>query len=66
MATTKPTNRRHDATQLRWIIRKYRAVITAGVEGVALVLRLPLLVHVVVTVVTELAISQFIGRGRPR
>lgn len=64
MATTNPTNPRQIGARLRCLVRRYRAVIAAGVEGIALLLRLPLLAHVVLTMTTELVIALVTGRRR--
>lgn len=63
MAATNPTTRR-DGARLRRLVRRYHAVISTAVEGAALLLRLPLLVHVLVSVTTEGLIALVTGRGR--
>lgn len=64
MATTNPTNRRQAGVRLRCLVRRYRAVIAAAVEGIALLLRLPLVAHVLLAMATELAIAMVTGRRR--
>lgn len=64
MATTNPTSRLKAGARLRCFVRRYRSVIAAGVESIALLLRLPLGVHVLLTVTTELAITLVTGRRR--
>jgi len=65
MATPNPTNRRPTSGRLRCSVRQYRLVIAAGAEGIALLFRLPLVVHVLLPVTTELAITLMTGRRRP-
>ncbi len=64
MASKHPVSARLPRSRASRLVRQYRSVITASVEGLALLLRLPLLVHVILTVATNLAIGAFIGRHR--
>ncbi len=66
MATTKQTDRRRARAGMPRLVRRYQAVITAGVEGIALLLRLPLVVHLLVTVATRLAIVLLTGGQQRR
>jgi len=63
MATT---NRRPGGARLRRAVQRHHLVVSATVEGAALLLRLPLLLHVLVSAVTELAIALLTRRGGGR
>ena len=62
-----PTTNSSTYTRLRAVrrfSRQYRTVIGAGVEGLTLLLRLPLLAHIVVTITTEVLLSLLAGERR--
>lgn len=63
MATNHTSSARKG--NLRRLIRQYRNAVTAVVEGLALLLRLPLVVQVVLNVATQLVIS-FVTAPRRR
>jgi hypothetical protein len=62
MVTTTSTQRRRRGAAFRTTVRRYRSVIAAAVQGVALLLRLPLVAHVIVTVATQVALVLLTGR----
>jgi hypothetical protein len=62
MATTNPTSRLKAGARMRCFVRRYRTVIVAGVGSIALILRLPLVVHLVLLMATEVAIALMTGR----
>jgi hypothetical protein len=61
MATTNHHTRRQSRAKLRKLVKRYRGAATALVEGIAMLLRLPLVIHVLVNVVVQLVISRLSG-----
>jgi hypothetical protein len=65
MATTTTHNRREGSAGWRIGLRRHRTVIAVAVEGLGLLLRLPLVAHIALAVVTELVITVATGRRGP-
>jgi hypothetical protein len=64
MATSKLTDRARDGASRRKLAGRYHAIIAVAVEGAALLLRLPLVLHIVASVLTELAFALLRQRSR--
>ncbi len=64
MATNLHPQGRHIRDRVSQLLVQYRTVITAVIEGSALLIRLPLVAHVLTTATTEFVFASLRRKGR--